>query len=261
MSNRDLSKSTAAGFGSLASSTVVPKNKSRRRDNRLSQSLGSFVRTELHGESQPWNSKISVGIDVEKRAEYLLRDVRQLALPRPGQWTSKKETNMYGSMQAYASGANALASMTSAASYELDVLMSSNGTKDLSKPSGGINIAEKDYRDAEEVKNDGIVSDGKASTSEQHREKYLATYTGLDAYSSEGTTKLEMLIRKARNALENATPGADGVRHGGGRRVGGGGVGAAVSAAAAAVGAAGHEDGMRSRVGHLLLGGSQQAGA
>eukprot|EP00505_MAST-04D_sp_SCG-Rhode-Island_P001084 Stramenopile-MAST_4_protein_1084 len=121
---------------------------------------------------------------------------------------------MYGSMQAYASGANALASMTSAASYELDVLMSSNGTKDLSKPSGGINIAEKDYRDAEEVKNDGIVSDGKASTSEQHREKYLATYTGLDAYSSEGTTKLEMLIRKARNALENATPGADGVRHG-----------------------------------------------
>ena len=92
MSSARLKRLTTSSrsFKSITS-TVVPKNKSRRRDNRLSQSLGSFVRTELHDGSQPWNSKISVGIDVEKRAEYLLRDVRQLALPRPGQWTSEKE--------------------------------------------------------------------------------------------------------------------------------------------------------------------------
>ena len=84
MSNRDLSKSTATGF-----STVVPKNKSRRRDNRLSQSLGTFGRAELANANQPWNAKSSLGTDVEKRAEYLLRDVRQLALPKPYQGSAE----------------------------------------------------------------------------------------------------------------------------------------------------------------------------
>ena len=102
-------------------------------------------------------------------------------------------------------GERALSGLQTTTAMELDFLMIKNGTKDATSP-------EPDNETDNETVGDDHEEEAKRE--EKHREKYMSTYTGLDAYSVEGTTKLEMLIGKAEGAQANAVPDLDGIRHG-----------------------------------------------
>ena len=72
----------------------------------------------------------------------------------------------------------------------------------------------EEVRDGSESHNKKVDSSKSIDRSSEYREKYLGTYDGLEAYSSEGITKLEMLIERAKLAMDNAVPGTDGIRRG-----------------------------------------------
>ena len=197
------------GRSNLSKSVNFSTNKYNKND----QSLRKSYNDRKFLMQQQMSSRFAD--DVEKRAEFLLQDVRKMT--NTGgiyslSYKKKKKVDYDSGLVAYAMGESALAGLKSSTSMELDFLMTKNGTKDSAFAENNIHNEKKNDRDG----NDDVGDDREEEVKREnkYREKYMSTYTGLDAYSSEGTTKLEMLISKAQDAQLNAVPDLDGVRHG-----------------------------------------------